>query len=79
MHHHSQLFIDGAWAAPAGRESVNAYSAATEERIGSFPEASPADVDAAVAAARRALTAPEWADISQAERATLINRFADIL
>lgn len=79
MHHHSQLFIGGEWAAPSGTESINAYSASTEEHIGSFPEATPADIDAAVSAARRALTSPEWAEISQTERAALMNRFADVL
>jgi acyl-CoA reductase-like NAD-dependent aldehyde dehydrogenase len=79
MHDHSQLFIGGEWTAPAGTETIPAYSASTEERIGSFPEADPADIDAAVSAARRALTSPEWADITQSERAALMRRFADVL
>lgn len=79
MHDHSQLFIGGTWTAPRGTETINAYSATTEERIGSFPEASPADIDAAVTAARSALTSPEWAQITPAERAAHMNRFADVL
>ncbi|SLM99153.1 aldehyde dehydrogenase [Brevibacterium yomogidense] len=79
MNSRSELFIGGDWVAPQGTETINAYSAATEEQIGSFPEASPADIDSAVHAARAALTSPEWAEISQAERSALMHRFADVL
>jgi acyl-CoA reductase-like NAD-dependent aldehyde dehydrogenase len=76
---HLNLFIGGKWVASQGKETINAYSAATEERIGSFPEASPSDIDRAVFSAREALSSPEWADISRTERAALMHRFADVL
>lgn len=79
MNTRSELFIGGDWVAPQGTETINAYSAATEELIGSFPEASRADIDTAVSAARTALASPEWADISPAERSALMHRFADVL
>lgn len=79
MHDRSELFIGGQWVAPQGTETIQAYSAATEERIGAFPQASKADVDAAVTAAKAALSAAAWADISQAERSALMHRFADVL
>ena len=79
MHEHSTLFIDGTWASSRGSERIEVFSAATEEKLGSFPEAGPADIDAAVAAARAALRAPEWRDLSREERSQLMHRFADVL
>ena len=43
----------------AGQRSSATPSASTEENIGSVPEAQEADVDAAVAAARRAFDDPD--------------------
>ena len=53
---HSQLLIGGVWTDPATGNRITVRSASTEEVIGSVPEASTADVDAAVAAARRPST-----------------------
>lgn len=75
----SELFIGGQWVTPQGTETIGVHSATTEERIGSFPEASPADVDAAVLSARQALGVPEWSGITQDERSALMHRFADVL
>ncbi|MER6875505.1 aldehyde dehydrogenase family protein, partial [Amycolatopsis sp. NPDC000673] len=41
--------------------------------------ATQADVDAAVAAARRALTSPEWAGLAPVQRAKLLFRLADLV
>lgn len=48
------LFIDGRWVIPDGRDTVEVIDPATERVIGSVPDGTAADVDAAVAAARRA-------------------------
>ncbi|MGE0216770.1 aldehyde dehydrogenase family protein [Mycolicibacterium sp.] len=48
------LFIDGQWVTPAGTDSIDVVDPATEEVIGHVPGGTEADVDAAVAAARRA-------------------------
>src|ERR687885_296863 len=48
---------------------------ATEEPIAELDEAGAADVDAAVAAARKAF--PEWAAMRPADRARLLRRLAD--
>ncbi|MGO3326879.1 aldehyde dehydrogenase [Gordonia sp. (in: high G+C Gram-positive bacteria)] len=74
----THLFIDGGWRESAGTETIPVISPLTEERIGSVPEASVDDVDAAVAAARAAYRSG-WRDLSHAERAAHLRRFADEL
>ncbi len=49
-----QLYIGGAWVEPAGAGTIEVINSATEEVMGRIPEGTPADVDAAVAAARDA-------------------------
>ena len=72
------LFIDGEWRRPALAASVDVVEAATEEVLGRSALAGPGDVDAAVAAARRALTGP-WGAMEAAERADVLDRFAGAL
>ncbi len=74
---HQKLFIDGGWVKPAASRMIQIFGASSEALVGCVPEGSPADIDAAVAAARRALTASAWATYSPAERAAAIGRFAD--
>ncbi|MGV0699426.1 aldehyde dehydrogenase family protein [Mycolicibacter sinensis] len=50
----SKLFIDGRWVDPAGTATIEVIDPATEQVCGSVPSGTEADVDAAVAAARRA-------------------------
>ncbi|MGE2734680.1 aldehyde dehydrogenase family protein [Mycolicibacterium vaccae] len=50
----TQLFIDGEWVSPAGTGVIEVINPATEQVLGTVPNGSEADVDAAVAAARRA-------------------------
>jgi acyl-CoA reductase-like NAD-dependent aldehyde dehydrogenase len=54
---YDSLFIGGEWVRPSSSARIEVTSASTEENIGSVPEAAEADVDAAVAAARRDVTA----------------------
>lgn len=51
---HDRLFIDGSWTAPAGNGFIEVVDPATEAVIGHVPNGDAADVDTAVAAARRA-------------------------
>ena len=72
-----QLYIDGTWTAPAGHDTIEVHSPTTEERIGSVPRGTEADIDAAVAAARTAFDAPDgWATWHPKERAEVLERFA---
>lgn len=56
MHDYTRktLFIDGRWVTPAEDGAIEVVDPATEQVIGSVPNGDAADVDAAVAAARRA-------------------------
>lgn len=56
MHDYTRktLFIDGRWVTPNGSDVIEVVDPATENVIGSVPNGTAADVDAAVAAARRA-------------------------
>jgi acyl-CoA reductase-like NAD-dependent aldehyde dehydrogenase len=72
-----ELFVGGAWEAPATGRSVDVVSPSTEEVVGSVPAASPADVDRAVAAARAAFDSGPWPLMSPAERASALSRVAD--
>ena len=55
-----QLYIDGAWTGSAGDSALTVLNPATEEVIGTVPEGTPADIDRAVAAARRAFDEGPW-------------------
>ncbi|MGW1058063.1 aldehyde dehydrogenase family protein [Micromonospora rubida] len=74
-----RLFIDGDWleAAPGGYGT--SLDPATGQPLARYAQAGPADVDAAVAAARAALTAPAWALMTAAARARLLWRVADLI
>lgn len=80
MRRHETLFIGGEWTRPAGGETIVAINPSTEQAVGSMPAASTADVDAAVAAARRAFEEPDgWATWEPARRAEVLDRLADEL
>jgi aldehyde dehydrogenase (NAD+) len=69
------LFIDGRWVTPAGSDGIEVIDPSTEMVIGSVPNGSAEDVDAAVAAARRAFDPL----ISVEERRSRIARVIDAL
>jgi len=69
------LYIDGAWVPSAGSGTIPVIGAATEQELARVPEGVAADVDAAVAAARRA--ADEWADTAVADRAKILKRVSE--
>ena len=72
------LRIGGSWDRQAGDGATFAsIDPATGRPLGEIAAATPADVDDAVAAAARALDAPEWRDISPATRAQFLFDIAD--
>src|SRR5487761_143618 len=74
---HDTLFIGGEWVPPSSASAIEVRNASTGEVIGSVPEAAEADVDAAVAAARRAFDDPSgWSAWTPAERAAALERLA---
>ncbi len=76
--HHQNFYIDGDWSKPATSNRIDVIGANTGLVIGSVPDGAEADIDRAVAAARRALDGG-WADSAPAERAAILNKFADAL
>src|SRR3954470_24503545 len=64
-----KLYIDGEWVDPAGPETIDVVNASTEEVMGRIPQGTPADVDAAVAAARDAFEG--WSTTPVQERAAM--------
>ncbi len=77
--HPDKLFIGGEWAAPATAARIDIISPSTEEIAGSVAEASQADVDRAVAAARHAFDHGPWPRMSGPERAAKLREIADRL
>jgi aldehyde dehydrogenase (NAD+) len=72
---YTELYIDGAWRKATG--AIEVLSASTEEVIGSIPEGTAQDVNAAVDAARRAF--PAWSETAPAERADWLDKLAGAL
>lgn len=74
-----QLFIGGQWVDPLEGKSFASHNPATGAKHADIAEASAADVDRAVAAARAAMDNPEWSEMKPSRRARLINLLADAL
>ena len=72
----SALYIDGRWT-PGGGRDREVENPATETITGLITEASPDDVEAAVAAARTAF--PGWARTPVAARAAILRRVRDVI
>ena len=70
-------FINGRFVDPVGGEYFENYSPVDGSLIAKYPRSQQADVDAAVAAANAAKDA--WGNTSITERATLLNKVADII
>src|SRR5512136_750732 len=73
------LLIDGAWGGGQSGQTWNHSHPATGEEVASFPVAGPADVDAAVRAARRAFDEGTWPRARAAERIRVLRRIADLI
>jgi aldehyde dehydrogenase (NAD+) len=67
-----QLFIGGEWADSSGDEALDVINPATEEVIGTVPQATPADVDRAVTAAREAFDEGPWSRMTPRERGAIM-------
>ena len=76
---YDKLYIGGKWVAPATDQVIEVFSPATEERVGSCPVASPADIDDAVAVARRAFDEGPWPQTTPAERGEILAKAAKLI
>jgi betaine-aldehyde dehydrogenase len=79
MPEYDQLYIGGRWCAPRGRDRIAVHSPTTGEFVGSVARAGTADVDDAVAAARRAFDEGEWPRLTVAERVEALTRMRNHL
>lgn len=79
MRIHDELYIGGALVAPHGSGTIEVRSPADGELVGRVPEATTADVDRAVAAARDAFDTGPWPRTSPAERADALARLNEQL
>ncbi|HSI40764.1 MAG TPA: aldehyde dehydrogenase family protein [Xanthobacteraceae bacterium] len=71
-------FIDGAFAAAADGATFETVDPSTERVLATAARGGAADIDRAVAGARRAFRGP-WRDVTPAERGRLMLRLADVV
>lgn len=70
MRDHLQFYIDGQWVDPVEPKTAEVINPATEAVAGHIAQGSVADVDRAVAAARRAF--PTWSETTREQRLDLL-------
>jgi 1-pyrroline dehydrogenase len=74
---HYQMFVGGQWMDATGGETQNVVNPATGEVMAEVPKATEADVERAVAAARKAFET--WGETTPRERSELLLKLADAL
>lgn len=77
MYQDFQLYIDGAWTPAANGATKRVHDPATEDEIGTIPEAGVEDLDRALAAAERGLAV--WRQTGTWERAAKLRKVADLI
>ena len=73
----NQLFIDGAWVAPASGQMFDVIDPSDRSVFHQVAAGSAADVDAAVKAARTAFDQGTWPRMSGSERAAILRKMGD--
>ncbi|WGE75408.1 aldehyde dehydrogenase family protein [Actinobacillus equuli] len=71
------LLINGEWTQGSGKDLLASYNPANGDVLAHFVDATDADVDAAVTAARQAFKT--WRKTTTAERAAILNKIADVI
>ncbi len=71
-----RMLIDGQWVDAASGETFETRDPATGQVVGTVPRARAADVQRAVAAARRAFESGPWPETTPAERGRILMRIA---
>jgi phenylacetaldehyde dehydrogenase len=74
-----QLFIDGDWVDSTGGATIDVIDPSSGKIISQFVDATDADVDRAVAAARRAFDDGRWSDLPPIVREGIMHKLADLL
>jgi len=75
----AKLFINGTWTGSDSAQSIEVRNPATGERLSSVPDASAADVDRAVTAARASFEDKRWRGKDPSEKERILWRLADVL
>ncbi|MCS7002807.1 MAG: aldehyde dehydrogenase family protein, partial [Dehalococcoidia bacterium] len=75
----TRLFIAGEFVEPSEGKTFSTVYPATNETLAEVAEASRADVERAVQAARSAFDTGPWPRMTMEERAAVLNRLADLL
>ncbi len=74
MANHDKFYINGQWAVPSGKETIDVHNAGTGAVMGSVPAGTEKDMDAAVDAARAAFDA--WSQTAPAKRAEYLAKIS---
>jgi aldehyde dehydrogenase (NAD+) len=79
IRHADRLYIDGSWVAPKKSQRIEIVSPYNEQVTAVVAGAGPADMDLAVAAARKAFDSGPWPRLTHAQRAGYLMKLADEL
>jgi aldehyde dehydrogenase (NAD+) len=74
-----QMYIDGKWVDAENGKSFESFNPADGEAWAVIPEASAADVDAAVQAAHHAFVSGPWSTMLATQRGKLLRKLGDLL
>src|SRR5918999_6495560 len=74
-----ELFIDGKWVPAKSGKTFPVVNPATGDEIAQAAEGDKADIDAAVAAARRAFENGAWPAMTPSARGRLIHKIGDLI
>jgi betaine-aldehyde dehydrogenase len=72
-----KLYIGGDWVDPSSNAKIDVISPHTEEIVGRVPEGKEADIDRAVAAARKAFDEGPWPRLAAKDRAELMAKLSN--
>jgi betaine-aldehyde dehydrogenase len=75
----TQLYIGGRWQDAQDGATFEVVAPASEQRLATVAAAGPADVDAAVRAARAQFDGGDWSRLTGADRGLLLHRLADLV
>ena len=74
-----QLLIDGKWLSAKSEKTFDVFDPATDQVVAAVAEGDAADVELAVAAARKAFDSGPWSKMTASERGRLIWKIGDLI
>ena len=74
-----QIFVAGKWQAPLSGETYTPINPANEEPLSAVGKGDERDIDAAVAAARKAFDDGPWPKMSPHERGRIVWKLGDLI